>query len=41
MINAIESNLAKRSDELLSVLRIVSSFMFIQHGTQKMFGFSD
>ena len=39
MINAIESNLAKRSDELLSVLRIVSSFMFIQHGTQKMFGF--
>ncbi|HMM74896.1 MAG TPA: DoxX family protein [Gammaproteobacteria bacterium] len=24
---------------LLSILRIVSAFLFIQHGTQKMFGF--
>jgi putative oxidoreductase len=31
--------LSKWSDEILSLLRIVSSFMFIQHGTQKLFGF--
>jgi len=31
--------LSKWSEELLSVLRIVSSFAFIQHGTQKMFSF--
>lgn len=27
------------SGEILSILRIVSAFMFIQHGTQKIFGF--
>lgn len=31
--------LSKWSEEILSALRIVSAFMFIQHGTQKMFGF--
>ena len=31
--------LAKWSSEILSLLRIVAAFMFIQHGTQKIFGF--
>ena len=31
--------LSKWSQEILSALRIVAAFMFIQHGTQKMFGF--
>jgi len=31
--------LSRWSGEILSLLRIVASFMFIQHGTQKMFGF--
>ena len=31
--------LSKWSEEALSALRIVASFMFIQHGTQKIFGF--
>ena len=31
--------LSKWSGEILSALRIVASFMFIQHGTQKLFGF--
>lgn len=31
--------LSKWSEEILSVLRIVSSFTFIQHGTQKIFSF--
>lgn len=31
--------LSKWSEEILSALRIVSAFMFTQHGTQKMFGF--
>lgn len=39
MINAVGSTLSRYSDELLSILRIVSAFMFMQHGTQKMFGF--
>ncbi len=39
MINAVGSTLSRYSDELLSVLRILSAFMFMQHGTQKMFGF--
>jgi len=30
--------LGKRSEELLSILRIVTAFLFIQHGTQKLFG---
>ncbi len=33
------SFLSKWSEEILSVQRIVAAFMFIQHGTQKMFGF--
>lgn len=33
------SFLTKWSEEILSALRIVASFMFIQHGTQKLFGF--
>lgn len=31
--------LSKWSGEILSLLRIFASFMFIQHGTQKLFGF--
>ena len=31
--------LEKWSGEILSALRIVAAFMFIQHGTQKLFGF--
>lgn len=31
--------LSKWSEEILSLLRIVAAFMFIQHGTQKLFGF--
>ena len=31
--------LSKWSDELLSVLRIVSAYAFMLHGTQKMFSF--
>jgi putative oxidoreductase len=31
--------LSKWSGEILSLLRIAASFMFIQHGTQKLFGF--
>jgi putative oxidoreductase len=33
------SFLSKWSEEILSALRIVAAFMFIQHGTQKVFGF--
>lgn len=39
MTNAIGSTLSRYSDELLSLLRITSAFMFLQHGTVKMFGF--
>jgi putative oxidoreductase len=31
--------LSRWSGEILSLLRIAASFMFIQHGTQKLFGF--
>ena len=31
--------LSRWSEEILSLTRIVAAFMFIQHGTQKMFGF--
>jgi putative oxidoreductase len=31
--------LSKWSEEILSLQRIVASFMFIQHGTQKLFSF--
>lgn len=37
--NALDNLLGKRSAQLLSVLRIVSAFMFMQHGMQKMFSF--
>jgi putative oxidoreductase len=38
-LNAFESALARWSSELLSAFRIFAAFTFIQHGTQKMFGF--
>jgi len=31
--------LSKWSEGILSALRVVAAFMFIQHGTQKIFGF--
>ncbi len=31
--------LSKWSEHILSALRVVAAFMFIQHGTQKIFGF--
>ena len=31
--------LTKWSEEILGATRIVAAFMFIQHGTQKLFGF--
>jgi len=34
--NSLQSSWAPR---LLSILRIVSSFLFMQHGAQKLFGF--
>ena len=37
--NALDNLLGKRSEQLLGALRIVSAFMFMQHGTQKMFSF--
>ena len=37
--NALDNFLGTRSAQLLSVLRIVSAFMFMQHGMQKMFSF--
>ena len=37
--STLDSLLGKRSDQLLSVLRIVSAFMFMLHGTVKMFSF--
>lgn len=35
----MESFLSAWSPRLLSVLRIVAAFLFIAHGTQKLFGF--
>ncbi len=37
--NALDSMLGKYSAELLGMLRIVAAYMFILHGTQKLFGF--
>ena len=37
--NTLDSLLGKRSAELLSILRIVSAYMFMLHGTQKMLSF--
>lgn len=38
-LNAVDTWLARWSSELLSIFRIASAFTFMQHGTQKMFGF--
>ena len=35
----VDAFFSKWSQELLSALRIVAAFMFMQHGGQKMFGF--
>ncbi len=37
--NALDNLVGKRSGELLSVLRIVSAYMYTLHGTNKMFGY--
>ncbi len=39
MINTVLSKLEDNSGEILGVTRIVAAFMFLQHGTQKMFSF--
>ena len=39
MINAIQSKLEEYTGEILGITRIVAAFMFLQHGTQKMFSF--
>ena len=39
MIDALQSKLGQYSDEILGATRIVAAFMFLQHGTQKMFSF--
>ena len=39
MIDALQSKLEQYSDEILGATRIVAAFMFLQHGTQKMFSF--
>ena len=36
--NALDGLVGKRKGELLSILRIVSAYMFMLHGTVKMFG---
>lgn len=35
----LEASLSPFAPDLLSLFRIVSAFTFMQHGTQKMFGF--
>ena len=37
--NALDSLLGRWNDEILSVVRIVSAYIFMLHGTQKMFSF--
>ena len=39
LICALQHGLSKRQSEIHGLLRITTAFMFIQHGTQKMFGF--
>ena len=39
VVNAFESFMSRWAPELLSVFRFFTAFTFIQHGTQKMFGF--
>ena len=36
---SIKSSVGRLTPHLLSVLRIVAAFLFIAHGTQKLFGF--
>ena len=36
---SIKSSVSRLTPHLLSVLRIVAAFLFIAHGTQKLFGF--
>lgn len=38
-ITAFEGFMARWASELLSLFRIFAAFTFMQHGTQKMFGF--
>ena len=37
--NALDSLLGRRSDQVLGIVRIVSAYIFMLHGTQKMFSF--
>jgi putative oxidoreductase len=37
--SSADAFISKWSQEILSALRIVAAFMFMQHGAQKMFGF--
>jgi putative oxidoreductase len=37
--NALDSLVGKKSAEILGALRIISAYMFMLHGTQKMFSF--
>ena len=37
--SSADAFISKWSQEILSALRIVAAFMFMQHGTQKMFSF--
>ena len=39
LVCALQDALSKRQSEIHGLLRITTAFMFIQHGTQKMFGF--
>ena len=39
LICALQDALSKRQSEIHGLLRLTTAFMFIQHGTQKMFGF--
>ncbi len=39
LIKNVDALFSKYSQELLSALRIVAAFMFMQHGGQKMFSF--
>ncbi len=38
MLNKLESFSGKFHSQLLSILRIITGFLFIQHGAQKLFG---
>lgn len=39
VLNGFETFMARWTSELLSVFRFFTAFTFVQHGTQKMFGF--